>query len=464
MADHPLESFRGEQFVNPDGSARVPTAAEFEQAVFAPGQAATYPYAVIYQGEFETPWDGTAAAVRLHARALSLSGIPVRLTSFSHSVVNEHGYPDPVYQVGLPRDVELEVGELTRTTATAHAPIIRHAVLRNAEHAEQVLVPRGAVPLGDDPNEVTMMRRAVAHSTILYTVWERDRVAPEMARVLNRAGELWVPCEQNAQMLSASGVDAHRIFVMPHPFDPEDDICKAVEFKKGQPHSSWRLFYSIGRWEPRKGYAELIAAFLQAFKPTDRVVLTIKTTGGSWQDYPSPEEAVRQALSRSPHWSAEQAEARVIVLTGRGPRSGIIELHCRNNIYVSSSHGEAWCLPAFEALLAGNALVAVPYGGVVDFMPIEGHPKLSVVMPSGMQEVPASYHWPSGSQWCGYSVDALSEALRKAQVPASWETPTKMRDYELKHVGRQMARRVLRRAEQCKPEAARYYYDRMRAR
>jgi glycosyltransferase involved in cell wall biosynthesis len=461
---HPLQGFRGEEFVRADGTPRDPTQAELNDARFAPGTASEHPYAVLYQGEFETPWDGTAAAVRLHARALALMGIPVRLTSFSHCVTNEHGYADPVHEVGLPAAVENEVGSLYLTRATTQVPVIRHAVVRSAEHAVSLLVPRGAVAPTEEVADIIAMRRLVASSTILYSVWERDHVDDSMARELNRAGQLWVPCAQNAAMLAKSGVLPERLSVVPHPYDPEDDICKVAALKRahrGQHEHGWRLFYSIGRWEPRKGYAELIQAFLLAFKPADRVMLTIKHTGNAWKGYPTPEEAMRSAVAHAPNWTAEQVAQRIVLLSGRGPRTGILELHYRNNIYVSSSHGEAWCLPAFEARLAGNALVAVPYGGVVDFMGPDGSEHLSVVEPSGMALAPDSYQWPVGTKWCGFDVSGLASALQRAQCTKEFALPEDMKRFELRRVGEQMLDLIMPLAQKVKPEAARYYKERM---
>lgn len=465
QASHPLQQYRGERFVNESGEARIPTPAEFEDARFAPGTAADLPYAVLYQGEFETPWDGTGTAVRRHARALASTGLPVKLTSISHVVVNEFGYPDPVHEVGLPREIELEVGDLCKTNATGHVPVIKHAVVRNAEHAHNLLVPRGAVPPSDDPLVLRKLWRLVAGSTILYSVWERDRVDVETVRELNRAGQLWVPCRQNAEMLVSSGVDRERVFVVPHPYDPDDDLCKVAALKrlKASEHAhGWRLFYSIGRWEPRKGYAELIEAFLRAFTPDDRVKLTIKYTGGEWQGYPTPTEAVARALAAAPHWTAKQAAERIVLLSGRGPRTGIIELHYRNNIYVASSHGEAWCLPAFEARMAGNALVAVPYGGMCDFMPADGDPALSIVEPSGLEPVDGSYRWPEGSEWCAFSVEALGEALRRAQAPKQFQFAAELGQFEMRRVGVQMRDLVLALASKVKEEAAEFYKGKLR--
>ena len=94
----------------------VPTVPSKPENYAAPSTKAEHAHGVLYQGEFETVSDGTAQAVRLHARALADTGIPVLLRSFSSTVVNADGVAEPVHLVGLPPEVDTEVGPLTKTS------------------------------------------------------------------------------------------------------------------------------------------------------------------------------------------------------------------------------------------------------------------------------------------------------------------------------------------------------------
>jgi glycosyltransferase involved in cell wall biosynthesis len=422
---------------------------EREQAYFGFGTHAEHPFGVLYQGEYETLADGTAIAVRRHAKALASTGIPVQLRSFSNLVANAHGVFEPAH-LGIPKAVEDEVGELRRMSVSMLTPVIKHAVIASAEHARNVLVPRGAISLGADVMETVQLRRAICGNTILYTVWERDSIDETLARELNRAAQLWVPCVQNAQMLERSGVDPVLISVVPHPFDPNDKLNRLV---RRQP-TDWRLFYAIGRWEPRKAYAELIAAFLQAFEPTDKVVLTIKYSGGTWQNYPTPDEAFERALAAVGNkWTREQANERVVLLDKHLSRDQIIELHFYNNIYVSCSHGEAWNLPAFEAKQAGNLLVHVPYGGTQDF---QDHRRDVCIPIARLEPVHPSYGWGE-TKWAGYDIEALVTALRTAAAPTEYRQPELFERFNMANIGAQMHELVLRLAEQNNSQAAEYY-------
>lgn len=432
------------------------------KAYFVESRKPAHQYAVMYQGEFETLWDGTAVAVRAHARALAGSGIPVLLRSFTGTVVDEHGNARPAHSVEPDPQVEREVGALELTTAESYFPVIKHLVVRDAEHLKRVVIPQGLV--ATDLSELTALRRHIFASTIVYSVWERDRVDPGIVKILSRVAECWVPCLANAHMLASSGVPEEKIFVVPHPFDPSDPILK---LQQRRTDTEWRKFYSIGRWEPRKGYVALVRSFLDAFTPTDKVILTIKYTGGKWPDYATPEETLALCAEvptiRAVGWTQEKIRERVKLIEGRFPRAAILELHYRNNIYVSSSHGEAWNLPAFEACLAGNQVVYVPSGGVEDFVG-NGH---VAVTPSQQRPVPKSYGWEADAHWMGYRTDHLSEALQKAWGFRSHDVAvTKgidLREYSLDAVGKLMRHRVLEVASR-RSAAALYYVEQCKAR
>jgi glycosyltransferase involved in cell wall biosynthesis len=444
-----LHTKRGEGAVEPPGGV----VAEGEE-VFARGSAAEHPFGVLYQGEWETPWDGTAAAVRLHARALADAGVPLLLKSFSNMVTNAEGIPEPVHLVGVSDEVVGEVGHVRETSISRLGPLIKHVVVRDAEHLRAVIVPRGLVC--EDPQQLVAMRDGIYRATILYTVWERDRIEPDVARHLSRAAQCWVPCSHNKATLQAAGVPARQVHVVPHPYHPADPMCRLVE-RHGYDS---RLFYSIGRWEPRKGYHKLIGAFLTAFGADEPVGLMIKYSGGDWEGYPTPRESVSRWLQDQRvvdnGWTIGNAGRRLKLISGKLPRDQIVKLHFASNVYVSSSHGEAWNLPAFEAKLAGNSMVHVPYGGTVDFE----DPERDVRVPFELGAVDPSYRWPAGCKWATFSVAALAAALKRAVAPDGPQRPPEFEQrFRMDHVGQQMRELVLGVARGYDGKVAKYLSD-----
>lgn len=409
------------------------------------------PFAVLYEGEFETPWDGTACAVRGHAKALAASGLPVLLKSRASKVGR-----DPVHVVGLPDEVRAQVGDLINTSAESYFPLIRHVVIASGQHLQRILVPRG-LSVGGDLEKELEMRHALQRATIVYSVWERHRIDTDIVRQLNRVAENWVPCEHNRQVLIQSGVDPQKIQVIPHPYDPADQILLLT----GRKPVAGKFFYSIGRWEPRKGYHELIGAFLTEFRPDEAASLTIKYSGsGQWPDYPTPEESLAawladdEVIARG--WTEDQLNGRLTLMSDRLPRSRIVRLHYAHNIYVSAGHGEAWCLPAFEAKLAGNGLVHVPWGGTADFASTT-----DVAVPYELGPVHSSYRWEADARWANYEFSALRQALRSAPAPTEYARDPKLEAYSSPAIGELMHARVMHHC--AGRPAVRDYYEASRS-
>ncbi len=401
----------------PEGLGEAPPdeqrARHVAQNYFTPSERAKHPLGVLYQGEFETAADGTARAVRLHARALAATGIPLLLRSISGVVVTD-GVAEPVFLAGMPAEVEAEVGHLLNTDIASFRPVIKHVVIRSADHLRQLLVPRGAVPKNqNDTAQQLAMRDVLYGNSIVYSVWERDRIDAAIIKHLARVKQCWVPCNQNAQLLIKSGVPEGRVHVVPHPYDEQDKSFDVHRRRIPAMFKGQRRFYSIGRWEPRKNFAQLTEAFMVAHLESD-ATLTIKYSGnGNWPGYPT----VDQVRART---TALGFGERIKLIGGTIDRSQILRLHFENNIYVSASHGEAWALPAFDAKLAGNRLVYVPWGGVCDFATDDDMP-----VPHTMGAADASYRWEHGAQWATCTDFDLAEALHRVSVPEKYELPAK---------------------------------------
>ncbi len=396
------------------------------QNYFTPSERAKHPFGVLYQGEFETAADGTARAVRLHARALASTGIPLLLRSISGVVVTD-GVAEPVFLAGMPAEVETEVGHLLNTDIATFRPVIKHVVIRSGEHLRQLLTPKGAVPKDqNDTAQQLTMRDVLYGNAIVYSVWERDRIDPAIAKHLARVKQCWVPCTQNARLLVQSGVPEERVHVVPHPYD-EDGSFAVHRRRIPQIFQGQKRFYSIGRWEPRKNFAQLVEAFMEAF-PDPGAKLTIKYSGnGNWPGYPTVDQVGARIAQRG-------FGDRIKLVGGTIDKSRIAQLHFEHNVYVSASHGEAWALPAFDAKLAGNRLVYVPWGGISDFAADD-----DLAIPYTMERVDPSYRWEHGAEWASPTLPDLVEALRRVSVPEKFEVPSRFPErFGLAAVGQKM--------------------------
>jgi hypothetical protein len=275
-------------------------------------------------------------------------------------------------------------------------------------------------------------------------VWERSVIHDSIASILRRVGECWVPCEENKGLLQRHGIE--RVVVVPHPWDPKSDMAKLTARPPGVP--SFKKFYAIGLWQPRKQFHETIGAFLLAFRPEDHTSLTIKTKRTNFPNYPSPEESGKIWLAdprvQANGWTPEKAGAKVHIYAGEWPESNITKLHFESNIYVCASRGEAFCLPAMDSKVAGNRMILVGYNGARDFSAAG-----DLLIPYEMKPVPKEYGWEENATWAEATPESIAEAMRSCPAPTTYARAPELERFTMAAVGKLMRERceaVLERA------------------
>jgi hypothetical protein len=409
------------------------TTADVQGAYFAPGKAAEHPQGILYQGDYQNESDGTGIAIRLNVRALATTGLPVLLKPFTGTVLTQRGLYESLHVAGVSDAVREDVGAFTTTSISSLHPVIRHFVCHKAEEISR-RVMRGALGSLDDPELLLRARKTLYGGSVLYSVWERDRIDHATVRELSQMGDNWVPCQQNADMLLKCGVP--NVAVIPHPYDPESPLLKLTRRK---PMKS-RRFYWIGRWEPRKNPVDILWAFFGAIRPGDDAHLTMKYHG-QWEGYPTLVQTLDSIIEET-EWTREQIDAHLTTIQGYIRPDQILKLHFENNIYLAPSAGEAWCLPAFEAKLAGNRVIHTPYGGTQDFC----DPIWDLEVPYTMGDVPLTYGWPAGSQWARISLQGLQQQIETVTPPSGYHlNPIFEERFSLKAVGALMRARLVER-------------------
>ena len=213
--------------------------------------------------------------------------------------------------------------------------------------------------------------RTFAHGEGLvacYTVWEAERLHPSWTPLLNQVDRVVVPCEWNARVFAASGVE-RPIIVVPHPIaetDPEDPPVSLPD--------DVFVFYTVSTWSPRKRVDLLVEAFCTEFDPDEPVMLFVKTPSlmefsehAGTRALVSTELAIQ--LARLPRGPA------IVLDTNFWSDAQMAGLHQRGDAYVSLPHAEAWGIGAFDAAAAGRPVIITGYGGQLDYLG-EDHPWL----------------------------------------------------------------------------------------
>lgn len=407
-----------------DALGRLPS--PLEEDYFAPGTPPSVARAVNYVADHESPSDGTAIAARLHARALHDAGIPTFLSSLSGSVVHKGArVPAALHIDDL---VRAEVGHLRALSAAEHTARIIHMVVGTAEHLRKVMYPTSTGVATPEH------RSLLAKRTVFFTVWERTSIPWDVAEVLGQACMNWVPCHQNAEALRARGIED--VHVVPHPYDPASPVLRLTERRPPEKP----VFYFVGRWEPRKSPVELLEAYLTEFEPGEAKLRLKCSSTLCLGSYPEPAQAVERCLNlpevQRKGWTRERLDEDVFLDVGLSKPEVILKQHFLGNVYCQVGHGEAWSLPAFDAKLAGNLLVHVPFGGTADYGTAE-----DIAVPYELEPAHSGYQW-GDTCWAGTSVREISRGLRKAaeriNAGRAFARPPGFERFSLSRVGNEM--------------------------
>lgn len=198
--------------------------------------------------------------------------------------------------------------------------------------------------------ELEGLKRGDGPKLIAYSTWEALAAPPEILQPLVESfDQIWVPSTVNAQAFlaelghtSAHG-DPGMIRVLPHCFD-EEVTFETVEKTRG----AFR-FYWVGAWTARKNPGGLIRAFARAFTSRDNVELVMHSPGCSMDTFVATLAAT----------GLEQRELPAITLSNAYlDEDGMASLHHGADCFVTATRGEAWNLPAFDALLHGRHIIS----------------------------------------------------------------------------------------------------------
>lgn len=373
---------------------------------------------------FETPtWklfhDGWGTAARSYARAMALAGVDVHLKA-----LDTDQYP-------LDAEVEREIPERMRSDKRFEEPY---------ETWDAHLF---STPLGSPENHRRVNTFRFFHeltrsgvklpAKLLYTMFERRSVQPELVAEFNRLRGVFVPCSANFRVLAAAGCRAATWF--PYPYFDDDPHLRLPPPPRREP----RTFLWIGRWEPRKAPHNLIRAFIQAFRPGQaRLILKMGPSPWTRSVYPEPESVIAEALLVNglggDAWTMSTAKDAIDVVRGRLSAEEMLALHARSDVYVSASRGEGIELGLFASKLAGRRVVTTDCGGPLDFLG-EGD---EVVASTGDADAPDyAWLWGPGTTYADYDLDALVAAMQDAMVPRRVQTGPPVPDcHRAENVGR----------------------------
>ena len=172
---------------------------------------------------------------------------------------------------------------------------------------------------------------------------------------------------------------------------------------------------TVAQWSPRKNIEQCVYAFMQEFQNEEvGLILKLNYQGNSNLD----RQYIKEGMSR--FVSSVDSKCKVYLLHGNLRESQVRGLYENKNInsYISTSRGEGFGLPVFEAAQSGLPVITPYWSGVCDFLSKENITEIDYSLVQVGEENAQSMMNPESS-WAETSVDSIKSALREAYVDAS---------------------------------------------
>jgi len=173
-------------------------------------------------------------------------------------------------------------------------------------------------------------------------------------------------------------------------------------------------FLTVNQWGPRKNIEQLITTFIEEFR-NENVGLVIKTNKSS--DSVIDREFTSNEL-KNLIASRGEKNCKVYLIHGRLSEEEInsLYLHPKIKAFVTSTHGEGFGMPIYEATLAGLPVIATDWSGHLDFLSIDDK-KMFAKVDYELRQIDQQHVWPgvmeNGVGWAYPSQNSLKSRMRE---------------------------------------------------
>ena len=202
-------------------------------------------------------------------------------------------------------------------------------------------------------------------------------------------------------------------------------------------------FLSVAQWGPRKNVEATLISFLKEFKNDENVGLVLKVnfSKNSTVDRAACERRMSLIKKNFP-----DAKCKIYLLHGNMTDNEVQGLYTHPKIkaIVSTTHGEGFGLPLFEAVCNGLPVIAPKWSGHVDFLmaPVKEDGKermrnhfTTIDFDLGMVNKEAVWDGvvQADSQWCHVKEFSVMDSMRKVfkNHPATCATAKKLQQHIL---------------------------------
>ena len=231
---------------------------------------------------------------------------------------------------------------------------------------------------------------------------------------INSLDEAWVCCEQMAETSLNSGVNVP-IKVVPCATNVEKFQVPRQPLPIPDIEGTF-CFYFIGDMIRRKNLVSLLKAFHLEFGINEPASLFIKTTkeGLSAEDtLEHVKEMCRQVKENLKIYPALEHYKYELIATDHLTEEEIYAIHSTCNCLVMPSYGEAWGIPAFDAMGFGSTPICSSVGGPLAY--IENGGQLVDVNPEPVFGMIETFNdiYTGHENWWAIDINDLRKAMRR---------------------------------------------------
>lgn len=209
-----------------------------------------------------------------------------------------------------------------------------------------------------------------------------------------------------------------KAIVVPHPVDLSrfKDKPEPIDFELSP---STFKFYTVSEIGRRKNIAGLLLAYFSEFSEDDDVVLIMKLHSPSRTDASGEiKKQIEEIKKGCRKFGNHSRYPKVILITDYLSDEDIVKLHATGDVFVSASFGEAWCLPASDALASGNPVIAPNFGAFKDYVAHQFLVDGSLSPVFGVNNAPDSLY-SAEERWFRVDTDKLGKKMRESYNAAS---------------------------------------------
>ena len=241
-------------------------------------------------------------------------------------------------------------------------------------------------------------------ANIQWTVFEGSRI-PLGQRKIYDDHDIWLPSEWGRTTAIKNGVDPDRIAVVPEGVD-HNLFHPYLKPRQTRPFR----FLTVGKYEVRKSYDELLTAFAQTYGNDPAVELIIKS--GFFQDRERKEREMRAHIDSF-------GCKNIQLFFGSYSSTDISNLYRSADCFVFPSKAEGWGLPLIEAAACGLPLITTNYSAHTEFLQHITSSCLFVdydMGPINCPEYKQFYPMPDGDwgEWAHPRVSSIADRMREA--------------------------------------------------